>query len=472
MDRKEELEKKRKKLQEIRKAKEERKNSSKLPQDLDDLVSSLIDTKSRPSIKSVLSNDSEITQTLSAANSLVSIPLTSPTNNSDFTTSDQIPKRVPPTLSVFDSLVFDLPPKEKIIYEKEVQTSSASSEWIDYEKNKAIQTSVVENTAKAVEEEQKVFLSDAEKSKILSSDGFIDFFLQKSKIIEKALDNREYDFLTDYTKLDEGDGSGKVKSLQLFNTFYDRKWSQGRIVTDINWSYKFPELFLASYGQQNNNVVNNGVDGMVLIWNLHLKERPEFIFQSHSDVTSALFSPFHPNLIIGGCYSGQILMWDTRVKLHPVLKSSFSNGHYQPIYNMKIVGTQNSHDLVSISTDGMVCYWSLDMLSKPQESLLLSSSKNIKSEELAVTTSDFPSNETSTFWVGTEAGEIHQVNRYEHAGSKAGVLEHEVYAGHDGPITRLCFHPSCGSSDFSDLFLTSSIDWSVKLWKARVIIIF
>jgi dynein intermediate chain len=31
----------------------------------------------------------------------------------------------------------------------------------------------------------------------------------------------------------------------------------------------------------------------------------------------------------------------------------------------------------------------------------------------------------------------------------------------------LHFHPLIGPVDFSDLFLTSSVDWTVKLWRAK-----
>ena len=33
---------------------------------------------------------------------------------------------------------------------------------------------------------------------------------------------------------------------------------------------------------------------------------------------------------------------------------------------MRVVGTQNAHNLISVSTDGKMCSWSLDMLSQPQ----------------------------------------------------------------------------------------------------------
>ena len=39
--------------------------------------------------------------------------------------------------------------------------------------------------------------------------------------------------------------------------------------------------------------------------------------------------------------------------------------------NFRVVGTQNAHNLISVSTDGRLCSWSLDMLSAPQETLEL-----------------------------------------------------------------------------------------------------
>jgi hypothetical protein len=80
-----------------------------------------------------------------------------------------------------------------------------------------------------------------------------------------------------------------------------------------------------------------------------------------------MFSPFHPNLVVGGTYSGQILLWDTRAKSLPVLKSPLSaSGHTHPVYSMTMIGTQNAHNLMSASTDGTVCAWQLDMLAQPQ----------------------------------------------------------------------------------------------------------
>jgi dynein intermediate chain len=90
-----------------------------------------------------------------------------------------------------------------------------------------------------------------------------------------------------------------------------------------------------------------------------------------------------------------------------------------------------------------------------------------KTGEVAITTLDFPDNETTTFWVGTEEGNVYQANRYDRAGAKAGLNQYDVYKGHAGPIMGLHFHPLVGPVDFSDLFLTCSVDWTVKLWRAK-----
>lgn len=181
-----------------------------------------------------------------------------------------------------------------------------------------------------------------------------------------------------------------------------------------------------------------------------------------------MFSPFHANLVIGGSYSGQILLWDTRAKSLPVLKTPLSaSGHTHPVYSLALPGTQNAHNLVSASTDGTICAWVLDMLAKPAESLELSHPGHAKTDEVSVTCMAFPDNETSTFWVGSEEGNVYCANRYDRAGAKAGLVQSDIYRGHTGPVLGIDFHPSHGPIDFSDLFLTCGVDWTVKLWRAK-----
>jgi dynein intermediate chain len=106
---------------------------------------------------------------------------------------------------------------------------------------------------------------------------------------------------------------------------------------------------------------------------------------------------------------------------------------------------------------------------KWQETLELTHTGHNKTVEVAITTLDFPDNETTTFLVGTEEGNVYQANRYDRAGAKAGLNQYDIYKGHSGPVMGLHFHPLVGPVDFSDLFLTCSVDWTVKLWRAKSI---
>lgn len=130
-----------------------------------------------------------------------------------------------------------------------------------------------------------------------------------------------------------------------------------------------------------------------------------------------------------------------------------------------MIGTQNAHNLISASTDGTVCAWTLDMLARPQETLELLHPNHNQTDEVSITALSFPEGETTTFWVGTEEGNLYSANRYDRAGAKAGLSQFELYRGHSGPVTGMDFHPVAGSVDLSDLFLTSGVDWTVKLWK-------
>jgi dynein intermediate chain len=318
-------------------------------------------------------------------------------------------------------------------------------------------------------------LTNEELNAVTQSDEFMDFIDRSTKVIEKALD-QEYDILSDYTLqahgLDDGDdnhgnvgGRGRRKVKELAQ-FYDERWSKKRMISSIDFSPKFPELLLASYTK--NPTAPHDPDGIVQVWNIHLHDRPEFVFHAQSDILTAKFSPFHPNLIIGGSYSGQVLLWDTRARSAPVQKTPLTGlGHAHPVYAVDIVGTQNANNIISCSTDGAVCGWGVDMFAQPQETLTLLAPSPAKTENLSPTCMAFPQADPTFFLVGSEEGTIFPCHRYDRAGAKAGVDQRVSYKGHAAPVLSVDYHPARGPVDLGDLVLSSSLDWSVKLWKVR-----
>ena len=99
------------------------------------------------------------------------------------------------------------------------------------------------------------------------------------------------------------------------------------------------------------------------------------------------------------------------------------------------------------------------MLAQPQETLEL---QHKQAKAVATTCLTFPQNDVNNFLVGSEEGNIYTACRH---GSRAGVLD--VFEGHQAPVTGIDTHNGQGHLDFSHLFLSSSIDWTVKLWSLK-----
>ncbi|TIC31554.1 WD40 repeat-like protein [Wallemia mellicola] len=494
--RKAEIEEKRTKLAELKRARAERNNAisstnrgqldnvAELPsntdysrigkKEIDELVASLLGSNS----------------VLSDSTNIVKKPEQTEVTKVEYT---QAP-RAQVELQSVDQEVFKLPLKEIVTYNKEVQTASIPIDGddtlgdagvgtetaeelkqrmqkedelrVEHEKNLAEEEAAIQK-----EIEQEIHeLTEEERLAVYTSPDFGDFVESSSKIIQRALSDN-YDITRDYRMaMDSATHESESRNMKLLCSFADDRWTKNRSVTAVDWSHIFSELSLAAYNK--NTASFNDPNGIVAIWNMHLLDRPEFVLHSQSDVLSATFSPFHANLIFGGTYSGQILLWDTRAKSTPVLKTPLSaTGHTHPVYDMQVVGTQNANNLMTTSTDGLVCSWTVDMLAQPQESLELSRTGHNKTDEVAITCLDLPHAETMSFYVGTEEGAIYHAHRHDRAGVKAGVDHNEIYAGHNAPINSLNFHPlyrtTTNAIDFTDLFLTTSLDWTIKLWSTK-----
>ena len=228
-----------------------------------------------------------------------------------------------------------------------------------------------------LEDEAKV-LSAEEVEKELASDTFSSFLNQASKKVERVLGSAVLaDLLTDYDGETDGaervtkvsDGSNFISSRQIYEC---PKWTATRDVTDMDWSPLHRELMLCSYhmpssttrlaepkGSTAVKVISPDdtpsdslaprstelmSDGLALVWNLAMPNRPEHVFTCGSPVTAIRFHPTESSLIIGGCQSGQVVVWDVRAGRMPVQKSSLtttasgnSKGHVHPICSMEII---------------------------------------------------------------------------------------------------------------------------------------
>ncbi|CAF0744585.1 unnamed protein product [Brachionus calyciflorus] len=314
---------------------------------------------------------------------------------------------------------------------------------------------------------------------------FLSFMVQKRPIVERALRQNESNIFVDYTtsllddKKDE-DQQNTIK-IQLKKTFnMPDKQTSSSIITCLDWSLQYSELLLCSYDNLSSSNLDdmNDSEALVALWNAKSDQKlPQQTFSSTSLVTSCIFSPFHPSLIVGSTYSGQIVMWDVRSnKRTPVQRSSLSiTSHVNPVYCVKVLQSQS---LVSISNDGKLCTWSLENLNTPIESVDLVL-KQPANRQVYASCLDFQtqcqndepqtsSNLQRNAIVGAEDGLCHSLSM----NNKFGL--NQTFEGHFGPVTSVNCFSQC-SSDYntqpysvneqlSKLFLTSSFDSTIRLW--------
>ncbi|XP_023161921.1 cytoplasmic dynein 1 intermediate chain isoform X6 [Drosophila hydei] len=519
MDRKAELERKKAKLAALREEKDRRRREKEI-KDMEEAAGRIgtgtgIDKDQRKDLDEMLSSlgvapVSEVLSSLSSANSLTS-------DNSNTQTPDVslqanvngqgAGKKQPLNLSVYNVQATNIPPKETLVYTKQTQTTSTGGHERDDEYNlnpglewedeftgddeesslphldhgfssklppgylthglptvKDVAPAITPLEQKKEQEEKKEVkeLSEEQKQMIILSEDFQRFVLRAGRVIERAL-SENVDIYTDYIGCGDNEEANDERSharLSLNRVFYDERWSKNRCITSMDWSTHFPELVVASY--HNNEESPNEPDGVVMVWNTKFKKQtPEDVFHCQSAVMSTCFAKFNPNLILGGTYSGQIVLWDNRVqKRTPIQRTPLSAAaHTHPVYCLQMVGTQNAHNVISISSDGKLCSWSLDMLSQPQDTLEL---QQRQSKAIAITCMAFPANEINSLVMGSEDGYVYSASRH---GLRSGV--NEVFERHLGPITGISTHYNQSSPDFGHLFLTSSIDWTIKLWSLK-----
>lgn len=290
------------------------------------------------------------------------------------------------------------------------------------------------------------------KRKLLNSSEVIEFVQKHSKYIERTLgekdmaslfysniQDKEGDPTTDsankdhhHEELSKGQRLAHItKPIESLCQFQDESLTFKRVVIDLQWSNKHPEILLAGYSKSEESNVNDP-HGLLLIWSLALRKKPEFQFVCQSELTTAIFHPFNPKLMIGATYTGQILIWDTRGKSLPVMKTPPGGKyHSHPIYCLSVTGSANSCNIMSISNDGILCTWSTNNFNKATKRMELKAKKkktitedqnsdghrsgvNPYQDEFGIICMTSQENESNNIFIGTDDSDIYQV--YTHQG--------------------------------------------------------
>lgn len=364
------------------------------------------------------------------------------------------------------------------------------------------------SAASLVQKETKVF-SKEEQNKLFESEKFDKFIRYASKCVENILYKKvdilnmigEDDLVTPATKaqfsfdnqLDNIDRD--IEKTKIIQTLKCPPKMNGCMVADLQWNPCLPDLVLVNYSRRSKEEdMFTQYPGKLLIWSASNSHRPEFIMQAKTRVTRAQFDPYNPALVYGGMSNGSIVMWDVRESSQPsVIVHPSNDSHFTPVYGLEVVGTRNSYNIISMSSEGKVCVWEPTNLSCPIHHLTLVAPKTEAATGRASIDSSAPMSPlamcappghfSKIFVGGIDKGLFHINLNAQATGSFIlqnfndqlyQPLHRESYSTtaethsemHAGPICGLSYltNYSGKSSLTQGMLLSCSFDWSIKLW--------
>lgn len=253
-----------------------------------------------------------------------------------------------------------------------------------------------------------------------------------------------------------------------------------RRTTGLKMHTKFDDVILTSHGGRSDGKLSAD-PGVIGIWSLEEGRGVlQRLLNCNSGISAMETPRISPTLVLAGTETGAVLVWDTRVKsglpIHALEEgNAVMNGFHD---RQRVTGVKttfaSSPFFVSTSERGTICKWTLSKPEMPLSKHTLQ--ENEAGGELSISSMDFPqsarlmdegkiggSRMTSIF-VGSENGGIHRVNG---AGSSWNVESGEVNL-HEGAVTCVASHRFGHENGLvDDVVVTSSEDWSVKVWHFR-----
>ncbi|NWU67562.1 DNAI2 protein, partial [Pterocles burchelli] len=229
-----------------------------------------------------------------------------------------------------------------------------------------------------------------------------------------------------------------------------------RTATHLSWHPDACGKLAVAYGSLEFQRDGSDLSFDSYIWDLENPKKPEFVLKPSSPLVCLEYNPKDSHILLGGCYNGQMVYWDTRKGGLPVEVSTVEVSHRDPVYGAIWLQSKTGTECFSASTDGQVLWWDIRKLSEPTESLVLDiTRKGLLENALGAVTLEFEPTMPTKFMVGTEQGIVIACNR------KAKTPAEKItgtYSGHHGPVYALARNPFCPK-----IFLTVG-DWTARIW--------
>lgn len=385
-----------------------------------------------------------------------------------------------------------------------IKEKNGDNPYLD-EKNEYLDKVDLDEEYNKSQNSQTLIIMDEEKKyETLQTNDFKSFLNKANVVSNRALFiNDRYDVLQgtfdNFISVQKNQPVSKL-CIEFKGSLLDKEHTLNLQINDIDWNPFEPSKIISTSFDENGNSGSS-----ILEWNLDYEGMIESRLNASSyRVTGIKYwncedhiyntSVGGGRIIIGGTYTGQVILWDTRIAGNngPILSTSNtkvnlsstnSSPHQNPIYNIQLI---DNHHFASVDTFGTLAIWDIYKMQHCVEELVLTSNslQDIKTQtnrEVPVTAMTFK--DENTFFIGSDDGSIYSGQRH---GDRKGLINKYQY--HHATISSIKSHPTRdsfrqkfasknlknqnldnkNSNNINELLLSSSLDWSVSLWHPRL----
>ncbi|XP_028327682.1 dynein axonemal intermediate chain 4 [Gouania willdenowi] len=240
--------------------------------------------------------------------------------------------------------------------------------------------------------------------------------------------------------------------------------SEGWSVSSMAWNKNNPDILAVGYSEGSST---NQSAGLVCCWSLKNPRWPQRILPCDSAVTSVDFSALSQLAV--GMKDGNITIHTLQSQEDCSISSrDSSNTHVGPVWQLRwseqelSLSEEKSESLFSVGADGWIRQWfvhnnsieSIDLMRLKRSHSVEKKTENVLAVQTAGCCFDFHPTDHSVYLTGTVEGLIHKCS----CSNTQQFLE--TYRKHLCPVTCVAWNTLV-----PDLFLSSSSDGSIKLWK-------
>ncbi|XP_037325776.2 dynein axonemal intermediate chain 3 [Pungitius pungitius] len=162
-------------------------------------------------------------------------------------------------------------------------------------------------------------LSDEEKEEILRSERVQIFFQKVTSSMLKALQQETIMnvFVDQWKALgaaseDEHRSPEFPKHLLLFKVFSDQNYAKGKKISTLNWHPTFHGVIAVALTQKRteDSPMFDSEDSFIVFYSFSDSSHAQLLLECPGDIFAFEFCPSDPNIIVGGCRNGQVVLWD------------------------------------------------------------------------------------------------------------------------------------------------------------------